>query len=676
MKVFLPVALLIGTTVSMYAQGSSKLVSPLLAQPLQNPAVVANELNHFMLQRVPPLVLPSKAEEWDKEAAKIRAHELSVLFHGWPQEWVNSAPKFEKVGTIEGKGYRIVKLRYEIVPGFYSAALLYEPEHMSAKMPAILNLNGHGPGGKAVEHKQKRCINQARRGIIALSVEWFGFGELGAEGNAHNNLHLLDLAGVNGLGLFYLEMRRGLDYLYEDSNVDRARIGVTGLSGGGWQTILLSSLDPRVGPAVPVAGFASLTTGIEHPGYTGDDPEQDSPDMRQVGDYAQLAAMRAPRPTLLIYNDMDDCCFRAGVVKQGVYNDIKPFYDLYGKPGNLQWYDNQDPGTHNYQRDSREAAYEFFNSEFHLNASPKEDADTDTEVRSSSDLVVGLPSDNLTIFGLGQSFAKSIHHDVPKQPGAQWVQSQRDRLRDVVRYAPVTVTHAWLMDATHEKKVETHSYRFEFSNGLSATGVLFQSLNAPEAAATTVLVSDLGMPSTVDEVTNDLSRGQRVLVFDPLFFGQNVPGTLDEDLSGAAQLLTSIGQRPLGLEAAQLTGVVRWLGLNLDHGTPSPQTGERAGGANPAKATPPVQVVTTGPRSQTVVMVAAALEPNLFGQLALQQSIASLSDVFEHPSAYSKAPEITCLDLYHDFDFNTLALIAAPARVKFSAIAEPRIFWD
>ena len=85
---------------------------------------------------------------------------------------------------------------------------------MSGKLPAILNVNGHGPGGKAVEHKQKRCINQARRGIIALNLEWFGFGELDAPGNNHTNIRLLDLAGVNGLGLFYLEMRRGLDYLY------------------------------------------------------------------------------------------------------------------------------------------------------------------------------------------------------------------------------------------------------------------------------------------------------------------------------------------------------------------------------------------------------------------------------------------------------------------------------
>jgi dienelactone hydrolase len=672
MKRLLSFTLMLSTTGPLFAQGSSKLIVPLLAQPLQTPAVVADQLNHFMLQMVPPLVLPSTAEQWDKDAARIRAHQLLTLFHGWPQQWTDSPPKFEKVGVIERPGYRIVKLRYEVVPGFYSAALLYEPAHINSKMPAILNVNGHGPGGKAVEHQQKRCINQARRGIIALNLEWFGFGELSGPGNDHTNIRLLDLAGVNGLGLFYLEMRRGLDYLYDNPNVDRSRIGITGLSGGGWQTILLSSLDPRVGPAVPVAGFSTLTTAIEHPDYAGADPEQNSPDMRQGVDYAQLAAMRAPRPTLLIYNDMDDCCFRAGVVRQGVYTDIKPFYELYGKPGNLEWYDNQDPGTHNYQIDSREESYKFFEHVFHLDASPKEDVDTDTEVRSYSDLVVGLPADNLTILALAQSFAKSIHHEIPAQPAVEWMKSQRDRLREVTRYSPVTVSHAWLVNATHQSKVESHSYRFEFSNGLSATGVLFQSIDAPETAPTTVLVSDHGMPSTVTEVGNDVSRGEKVLVLDPLFFGENVPGSSDEDTPAYAVMLSSLGQRPLGLEAAQVTALVRWLAEDLDHGSPTP----RSGASTLSQLIRPVRIITTGPRSQTVALAAAALQPELFSQLELQQSIASLSDVFEHPEAYSKDPEIMCLDLYRDFDFDILAALASPATVNLSATSEQRIFWE
>jgi len=69
--------------------------------------------------------------------------------------------------------------------------------------------------------------------------------------------------GANGLGIFLLEMRRGLDYLYNHPSVDRSRLGVTSLSGGGWQTIFLSSLDERVKAAVPVAGYSPVSTKVE-----------------------------------------------------------------------------------------------------------------------------------------------------------------------------------------------------------------------------------------------------------------------------------------------------------------------------------------------------------------------------------------------------------------------------
>ena len=41
------------------------------------------------------------------------------------------------------------------------------------------------------------------------------------------------LAGANAAGLFYLAMRKGLDYLWDHPNADRARLGVTGFSNLG-----------------------------------------------------------------------------------------------------------------------------------------------------------------------------------------------------------------------------------------------------------------------------------------------------------------------------------------------------------------------------------------------------------------------------------------------------------
>jgi len=251
-------------------------------------------------------------------------------------------------------------------------------------------VNGHVfLEGKAIEYKQKLCINYAKRGILTLSLEWFGFGELSQPENGHDFAAHLDLVGANAIGLFYLAMRRGLDYLYDHPSVDRNRLGVTGLSGGGWQTIVLSALDERVSVAVPVAGYGSLMSNIIHPADTSE-IEEDATDFRDGQDYTILTAMRAPRPTLLIYNADDDCCFRAPFVKQDIYEDVKPFFRLYGKEDVFAWHENLDPGTHNYQIDNRQQSYRFFTKYFGLPIAERE-IPSDAEINTYDELVVGLP---------------------------------------------------------------------------------------------------------------------------------------------------------------------------------------------------------------------------------------------------------------------------------------------
>ena len=88
-------------------------------------------------------------------------------------------------------------------------------------------------------------------------------------------------------------------------------MAVTGLSGGGWQTILLSSLDARVKLAMPVAGYSSFVTRTQFPEMDLGDSEQTPVDLGQYADYTHLTAMLAPNPVQLTHNARDNCCFRA-----------------------------------------------------------------------------------------------------------------------------------------------------------------------------------------------------------------------------------------------------------------------------------------------------------------------------------------------------------------------------
>ena len=150
----------------------------------------------------------------------------------------------------------------------------------------------------------------AKRGMIALNLEWFGMGQLRTPGFAHYKLNQLDLCGTSGLAPFYLAMKRGLDILLAHPNADPSRVGVAGLSGGGWQTIVISSLDTRVTLANPVAGYSSFLhadSQLLGPGRFG----ADAVDLAATADYAHLTAMLAPRVALLTYNEKDNCCFAA-----------------------------------------------------------------------------------------------------------------------------------------------------------------------------------------------------------------------------------------------------------------------------------------------------------------------------------------------------------------------------
>jgi dienelactone hydrolase len=639
----LPLAMLAGAS-RLPAQTTSRSVESVLQQPIQPPAVTAFELQQYLMKRIPKLPPASNAGRWQAEAQRLRQRLLEeVAFHGWPREWVDAAPKFEEAGVLEtGKGYRLRKLRYEIVPGFESTAILYEPDKLSGRAPGILNVNGHDRLGKAAEYKQKRCINFAKRGILALSLEWPGFGELLQPENAHDYGAHLDLVGANALGFFYLAMRRGLDYLAGLPQVDPARLGVTGLSGGGWQTIVLSALDQRVAVAVEVAGFGSLESNLTHPVDT-DEIEEDPTDFSEGQDYTHLVAMRAPRPTLLIHNAEDDCCFRAALVKPYIYDQVRPFFGLLGREDALAWHENRDPGTHNYQLDNRGQAYRFFTQHFGLPVATNEIA-SDDEIKDAEELAVGLPARNLTIVGLARKLAGAIARpEIPPSEGARkaWVTTERERLRSLIRLKPVSVENAWRIWNTKNKGVETLSYRFDFSNGLSATGTWLKAVAAPPNAPVTLVLDDRGRKAAAEIASDRVNRGEQVLALELLFNGVTVPQ--QPDSTDWEMLVATMGDRPLGLQVAQLLEVLRWLR-------------PRASGA-------PARLETTGIRSQVVALVAAALEPAAFSSLVHHQGIRSLSYLLDAPVPFRSAPELFCLDLYKYFDLDRLAMMAAPTRV-------------
>jgi hypothetical protein len=170
-------------------------------------------------------------------------------------------------GTVEGDGFRIEKIIFESRPHHYVTANLYLPLNRPAgRSAAVLFLSGHHDTAKVVGEYQNVCQTLARAGLIVLSQDPVGQGErlsyfdpatksnpVGIGTRDH------DYAGIQArfvgdtIGRYMLhDAMRGIDYLISRPEVDPARIGVTGNSGGGTQTSLVMLADPRIAAAAPV----------------------------------------------------------------------------------------------------------------------------------------------------------------------------------------------------------------------------------------------------------------------------------------------------------------------------------------------------------------------------------------------------------------------------------------
>ena len=186
MRFFRPTrpTLLLLTLLTLAARPAPADVKSLLQTRILKPGTPQREVISFTDSRVPPMPQVQSKAQWESLARVLRQRVLDeVVLRGAAAEWKKSAPSVQWMETISGgPGYRIRKVRYEALPGLWIPALLYEPEGLTADsgpIPVVLNVNGHDrPDGKAADYKQIRCINQARRGMLALNVEWLGMGHL------------------------------------------------------------------------------------------------------------------------------------------------------------------------------------------------------------------------------------------------------------------------------------------------------------------------------------------------------------------------------------------------------------------------------------------------------------------------------------------------------------------
>ena len=226
-------------------------------------------------------------------------------------------------------------------------------------------------------------------------------------------------------------------------------------------------------------------------------------------------------------------------------------------------------------------------------------------------------------------------------------QATRERLRSVIRYQKADVLSAMRMANSRGMDFQTLSYRFDLSNGLSATEVWFKEDHAPVSAPVTIVLNDDGYKAAGQQVFESLSRGNRVLALDLLFTGATRPDVPDP--SDWEVLVDSSGERSLGLEAAQLLSIIHWLQF--------------------AQGVHEIDLESKGIRTQVVALVTAALEPGAIRNVHTEGGMQSLSYLLEKPVPLRAAADLFfCLDLYRDFDIDMLSSLASPAKINQTSL--------
>ncbi len=307
---------------------------------------------------------------WTEDEANLKMKEFSSIWNDLPS-WENRAKKIKDViisgmkldqmPSISGNfnpiirdtkildGYTVENIAIESFPGFYITGNLYRPAEKKEKYAAILCPHGHGPDPRFGEAVQKRSAVLARMGAIVFAYDMVGHGE------SHQINHSIPIA----LLLQSWNSKRILDYLLSRNNVDAERIGMTGASGGGTQTFVLTAIDDRIKVSVPVVQVSAHFFGgcVCESGM----PIHKSANLQTNN--VEIAALCAPRPLLMI-SDGSDWTHNTPRVEFPYIQKVYSLYNAEHKAENVHF----PAGRHDYGYAKRSVAYTFLGYHLKLNA--------------------------------------------------------------------------------------------------------------------------------------------------------------------------------------------------------------------------------------------------------------------------------------------------------------------
>ncbi|NVM01680.1 MAG: acetylxylan esterase, partial [Candidatus Helarchaeota archaeon] len=290
---------------------------------------------------------------------EFKEYKNKIINNLWKSFGWKPNKKTDLQAQITGKtdmgDYIIEKLLFQSIPGMYVTANVFVPKNITSPVPAIVCPHGHWEYGRYQPQVQSRGIGLAKLGYIALMLDAYGFGERKYTG--HRNAYLLKPTGITLEGLQIWDNMRAVDYLLTRDDVDPKKIGITGASGGGNQTMYTGLLEPRIKVVVPVASISTLK-GLFFRGIGC--VCETTPNILRYADLWDITAATAPKPLLYI-NTVLDPIFPISAGRES-YFETKKIYNTIREGEKVKKVEVF--AKHDYNKSMREAMYGWFDHWF------------------------------------------------------------------------------------------------------------------------------------------------------------------------------------------------------------------------------------------------------------------------------------------------------------------------
>ncbi|HLP38223.1 sugar phosphate isomerase/epimerase family protein [Lacibacter sp.] len=295
-------------------------------------------------------------EDWEKRKAELKP----CLKEALQLNYLPAAPNSKPIVTAKRifDGYSVENIAIEILPGVWINGSLYKPLKFKGKIPVILNPDGHWEKQRYRADCQYRCAAMAKMGAMAFSYDLFAWGESLLQFKVEDHRRSLAMT-IQALGAI-----RILDYLLAQKDADTNRVAITGGSGGGSHTVLMTALDDRIKVSAPVVSLSSY--------FYGGCPCESGMNIHACGgrtNNVEIAAMAAPRPQLVVSDGGD-------------WTDKMPEHDFPYLQTMYRWYNKKENVSnvhlpndkHDFGITKRTPVYEFMAKQLGLNIKAIQDA--------------------------------------------------------------------------------------------------------------------------------------------------------------------------------------------------------------------------------------------------------------------------------------------------------------